>query len=172
MWKEIKVLIGILAVAVILAGGWMALQNKQPESSGVTISTDRAKYEQGENITIRARNDLDVPILYSDSIRFWGIERFEDGKWKKVRFQLTEKGINESCYIALYERLPPAEMKSNSTLSQKWNQRICPYEGSTVEYIGTGRYRFTFYYGFERSSESAYKISNPRKIHSNEFIIG
>ena len=149
----------------------------------VTIATDKTEYEQGELIKITVRNDLDVPILYYDSERFWGIEYLEDEEWKNLAyergggFQLTKEDINDICYIGLDERMPPVEMKSYSTLSQQWNQRICPFgegdlgEPRFVEYIGTGRYRLIFYYGFEISNEDPHKTSNQKTIYSNEFTI-
>ena len=187
-WKFLLIII----LVIVVGGGilWCCLKFQEikfspikSEEKGVTITTDKTEYEQGEVIKINVKNSLDVPILYYDSERFWGIEYLEDEEWKNPEyesgggFQLTEENINDICYIKLYERMPPAEMKSDSTLSQQWNQRICPFgegdpgEPRFVKYIGTGHYRLIFYYGFEIADEDLYKISNQKTIYSNEFTI-
>jgi hypothetical protein len=186
MKKDKKKWIWIVSIIVliILIGIWWVWSSQIfSKIQEVTITTDKTEYEQGELIKITVRNGLDVPILYYDNERFWGIEYLEDEEWKNPEyergggFQLTKENINDICYIRLYERIPPVEMKSYSTLLQQWNQRICPFgegdpgEPRFVKYIGTGRYRLIFYYGFEISNEDPYKISNQKTIYSNEFTI-
>ncbi len=152
--------------------------------SGVIISTDKTKYDKGEIIKIVVNNKLDTSILYySGGGKFWGIEYFKDDKWINPAyesgggFQLTEKNLGDSCYIALYERESPSEFKPQTNLSSQWNQKICPLgtaspaEPRIVKYIGGGQYRLTFTYGFEISSDDPYKLSGFKTVYSNSFTI-
>ena len=152
--------------------------------SGVIISTDKTKYDKGEIVKIIVNNKLDMSILYySGGDKFWGIEYLKDDKWINPAyesgggFQLTEKNLGDSCYIALYERESPSEFKPQTNLSSQWNQKICPFgtaspaEPRIVKYIGGGQYRLTFTYGFETSSDDPYKLSDFKTVYSNSFTI-
>lgn len=155
----------------------------QESIPSVTIETDKTEYMQGETIYIAVKNGLNVPILYYGGERLWGIEYFENNTWKNRDyekgggFQLAGGNINDSCYIRLYERMPPDKMDANNTISLTWNQKICPYgegdpsEANFVSYIGRGRYRLMFYYGFGASSNDSFKIANIITVYSNEFTI-
>jgi|GEM_PF-1452564 len=150
----------------------------------VAISIDKTEYSKDEIIKIVVSNNLDKPILYfGDGDRFWGIEYFKNGKWVNAGyeegggFQLTDEKIGDVCYIVFYERSLPVELKSGSSLSNQWNQKICPFgilnpvDPKAVKYIGNGQYRLTFIYGFEVSSDDPYKLSNFQTVYSNIFTI-
>ncbi|MFH1781802.1 MAG: hypothetical protein ABH835_04280, partial [Patescibacteria group bacterium] len=152
--------------------------------SEITISTDKDQYSKGEIINIIVKNGLDKSVLYSSGgDRFWGIEYFNDNEWidpgfeEDGGFQLTEENLGDDCYIALYEGMPPVKLESQSNISSQWNQKICPFgsespaEPRTVKYIGSGKYRLVFNYGFEISENDPYRISDFQKIYSNIFII-
>lgn len=157
------------------------IQTTTPE---VTISTDRNDYDKGEILNIIVKNGLDKSILYSSSgDRFWDIEYFENGIWKKFGyegregFQLANENIGDTCYIVLYERMPPTELKSQSSISSQWNQKICflgtgnPAEPRIVRYIESGKYRLVFNYGFEISENDPFRLSEIKTIYSNTFTI-
>jgi len=150
----------------------------------VTISTDKNDYDKGEIINIIVKNGLDKPILYfSGGDRFWGIEYFKDDKWINPAyesdggFQLTEENLEDNCYVTLYERMPPSELKSQSSISSQWNQKICPFgtgspaEPRTVRYIDNGQYRLVLNYGFEISDDDPYRLLEIKTIYSNTFTI-
>lgn len=182
----------ILLGVVIVGIGFNSSRSEQitpsasngSNKSGVIISTDKTEYDKGGIIKIVVRNQFDTSVLYfSGGDRFWGIEYFKDNKWvnpayeKGGGFQLTEKNVGESCYVALYERMPPVELKSGSTLSGQWNQKICPFgttgpdEPKTVKYIEKGQYRIVFIYGFKVSSDDPYRLSDFQTVYSNSFTI-
>ncbi len=190
-----KLVITILSAIVIIGIGLIIFYTSRPKQitppisdnsnkSGVIISTDKIEYDKGEIIKIVVNNKLDTSILYySDGDRFWGIEYFKDNKWidpgyeEGGGFQLTEENIGDACYIALYERMPPVELKSGVSISHQWNQKICPFgtaspaEPRIVGYIEGGQYRLTFTYGFEISSDDPYRLSDFQTIYSNSFTI-
>jgi len=152
--------------------------------SGVVISTDRTEYAKGEIIKVIVTNKLNTSVFYSTAgDRFWGIEYFKNNKWvnpayeRDGNFQLTKKDIGETCYIALYERMPPVELKSGSALQGQWNQKVCPFganpptEERTVKYIENGQYRIIFIYGLEVSHDDPYQLSKFQTISSNNFTI-
>ncbi len=99
MTIKIKILIGILII-VILASGWW-IWNKQKigityKTESVTITTDKTKYNQGEEIKLTIKNDLDKSIWYEDystiNYSFLGIEKFEKGKWEPlIKFKFDEE---------------------------------------------------------------------------------
>lgn len=155
-------------------------QNK----SEITIFTDKNQYTEGEIIDIVVKNELDKSILYSNGgDKFWGVEYFKDNEWidpgfeEDGGFQLTEENLGDNCYIALYERISPIKLELQSNISSQWNQKICPFgtespaEPRTVKYIGSGKYRLVFNYGFEISENDPYTISDFQKIYSNIFTI-
>lgn len=191
-----KKLIFIILLGIIIIGiGLLIFNISRPKqitppisnnsnNSGVIISTDKTEYNKGEIIKIVVNNKLDTSVLYSSGgDRFWSIEYFKDGKWidpgyeEGGGFQLTEKNVGETCYIALYERMPPVELKSGSNLSGQWNQKICPFGTASpadpriVRYIERGQYRLTFIYGFEISSDDPYRLSDFQTVYSNSFTI-
>lgn len=148
------------------------------------ISVDKTAYDEGEIIKIVVNNNLDTPILYySGGDRFWGIEYLKDGEWidpsyeEGGGFQLTDENIGSACYVALYERMPPIELKSGDNISHQWNQKICPFgtasptESRIVSYIESGQYRLTFNYGFEISDDDPYRLSDFKTVYSDSFTI-
>ncbi|MEM4181782.1 MAG: hypothetical protein QXX68_01350 [Candidatus Pacearchaeota archaeon] len=155
-----------------------------PSTSEVSISTDKNNYDKGEIINIFVKNGLNKPILYyGGGNRFWGIEYFNGSDWinntyeKGSGFQLTKGSIGDDCYIILYEREYPSEIKSQDSLWTQWNQKICPFETEdlakprSVRYIERGLYRLIFHYGFEISQDAPFKILNVKTIYSNNFTI-
>jgi len=135
-------------------------------------------------IKIVVDNKFDTPILYDGGgDRFWGVEYFKDDEWTNLAykesggFQLTEENIGDTCYITFYERVPLAELKPGSSLSNQWSQKICPFgtadpaEPRTVRYIESGRYRFTFVYGSGTTNNDSFRLSDSKTAYSNSFII-
>ncbi len=195
MTSNKKLIIIILLGIVIIGIGLLVFNILRPKQitppisnnsnkSGVIISTDRTEYDKGEIIKIVVNNKLNTSILYySGGDRFWGIEYFKNNKWidpgyeEGGGFQLTEEDIGAACYIALYERMPPIELKSGDSISHQWNQKICPFgtvspaEPKIVRHIEGGQYRLTFTYGFETSSDDPYKLSAFQTIYSDSFTI-
>lgn len=153
----------------------------EPVDKEITISTDKTEYEQGEEIKIAVNNGLDKSILYSGwGCRFWDIEYYKNGNWINPNdgFQLTEENIGNYCLIVLYERTSPEEeLLSQVNLTTEWNQKICPFETEDpdrlkiVRYIESGKYRLVFSYGFEIDSNDEFRISESKKVYSNEFTI-
>ena len=162
--------------------------NTAQNSIKVTISTDKNDYNEGENIGIVVKNGFDNPILHYDGRGdlFWSLEYFKDDKWINLaykgdgNFQLTEKDVGDNCYIILYERRGPVELEPHSSISNQWNQKICPFgtnvtkspaEPRVVKYIGNGKYRFIFIYGFEISEDDPFKLSETKTVYSDTFTI-
>ena len=191
-----KLVITILSAIVIIGIGLIIFYTSRSKQitppisdnsnkSGVIISTDKAEYNKGEVIKIVVNNNLDKSILYSSGgDKFWGIENYKENKWLDPGleagggFQLTEENIGDACYyIALYERMPPVELKSGVSISHQWNQKICPLgtaspaEPRIVGYIEGGQYRLTFTHGFKISSDDPYRLSDFQTIYSNSFTI-
>jgi len=182
MVNRIKFLFVVVVICLVSISSVYAENGS--DKSGVIISTDKTEYNKVEIIKIVVCNQFDTSVLYcSGGDRFWDIEYFKDNKWmhpayeKGGGFQLTEKNVGESCYVALYERMPPVELKSGSTLSGQWNQKICPFgttgpdEPKTVKYIEKGQYRIVFIYGFTVSSDDPYRLSDFQTVYSNSFTI-
>lgn len=189
--------ISVIVFLIVVGGLFFLLNNKNRrkgietdsqisdlESSDVVVSTDKTEYNKGEIIKVTIKNNLATSILYSkDGDRFWDVEYFENGEWTNSDhaaigggFQLTEEDVGEDCYILFYERGFPVELKPGETLSDQWNQKICPYKSSpykpsTVTLAKSGQYRFTFTYGFEISSDDPFRISDPKIVYSNSFTI-
>ncbi len=151
---------------------------------GVTISTDKNVYSKGEIINIAVKNGLGRSIwYYGGADRVWGIEYFQDGRWvnpvyeESGGFQLTEKKVGDACYVVLYERMHPSELKPNAALTGQWNQKICPFEPRnpseprTVRYMASGKYRLTFHYGLGISDSDPLQITEAKTAHSSAFTI-
>jgi len=105
-----KILIGILVIGIILAGGFWIWNEyfrpvpisgtpSLPKISVVTITTDKTEYEQGEMVNITMFNTLDHPtVVLSSSFSldetkrksygqgaFLGfLEKFKNGIWIKI----------------------------------------------------------------------------------------
>lgn len=124
----------------------------------VTITTDKTGYEQGEEIKLTIKNNLeDKSIWYEDysiiDLSFWKIEKFEKGKWISKEFRLpslyehytpeykisflvgedkVEKGEDICCYpvATVYDAFPfdVKELKPNSEIFYKWTQKNCLME--------------------------------------------
>lgn len=174
--------ITIIVVSIVLISFYFTPDIKA--TSDLTISTDKIDYNEGEIINIVVKNELDKPILYYNGAdKFWGIEYLKESNWinpayeKGGGFQLTEEGIGDDCYILLYERGYPLELKSQSSISSQWNQKICPFgtgspaEPRAIKYIGSGEYRLVFNYGFEISDDDPFRILDYKTIYSNNFNI-
>jgi hypothetical protein len=155
-----------------------------PNTTTVTISTDKLMYSTSEIISISVRNGLTEPILYSSyGDRIWGIEYFENDKWINNAeqgdggFQITEEEVGTDCYITLYELAGPSELVAKDGIITEWTQVICPYDTHSIEeprqtrYIESGTYRLLFYYGFETEADNPFMILNPQTAYSNTFVI-
>lgn len=241
MNKKIKILVGILAALILVAGGWSIWRNlkcglgyhnlfcnksckvdndckftcgcgainkneichdegtvydcvaqevkcekgkcvegEEIISEGVTITTDKVDYEQGETIRITVRNNLDREIWYSEGCRidFGVLYRLEDDYWKDVLFSfpLEWKG-NETCELILCERVEPVEIKPNSEISQEWRlEKICEWPLGFVQggpkpepkMIETGTYKVSFVYGLDKEYLD---LLDTETIYSKEFTI-
>ena len=74
MDSKIKILIGILVVGIVVIGAcwiWNNLSQKTTQQviqknriQGVTITTDKTEYEQGETIKLTVRNNFNKRIWY------------------------------------------------------------------------------------------------------------
>ena len=190
--KTILIILSAIIVIGIIVMAFYVSKPKQvtpsiPDtktSREVIISTDKNEYDKGEIINIVVDNGLSIPILYYSGVeRFWGLEYFKNNEWmypnygSGADFQLTEKNVGDNCYILLYERTYPPELKSQSNISGQWNQKICPYgtgspaEPRTVKYIEGGKYRLIFNYGFEISDGDPFELSDINTVYSNTFTI-
>lgn len=73
--------------------------------------------------------------------------------------------------------MPPSELELQSTITDQWNQKMCPLgtespaEPRTVKYIESGKYRLILKYGFEISDDDPYEISDFQETYSNVFTI-
>ena len=153
----------------------------------VTIKTDKKEYEQGEIIEITIRNNLDKEIFggYCHNILSdWTLQKLVDGSWKEIPFWLPlfdNKNKKEYCVSSFSPEQPACTKKwePHSEVVQRWNQKICPYEKSSIKkpiLIEKGVYRLAFTYGFQvvfKPPEFSWfaKIKDPKVIYSNEFII-
>jgi len=180
----IIIFIGLILISVYILKPKISIPQTSNtlNKSEIIISTDKDQYTEGEIIEIVVKNGLNKSILYSsEGDRFWEIEYFKDNEWVDLTiekgFQLTEENLDDDCYIALFERMPPVKLESQSNISSQWNQKICPFgtespaEPKTVKYIGSGKYRLVFNYGFKILEDDPYRISDFQKIYSNIFII-
>jgi hypothetical protein len=184
-------IIGIIIIGIIILLLYISKPNQITPltqtpitNSEVTISTDKNTYNQGEVISITVNNGLGENILYnSGGDRFWGIEYYEAGEWKKFGyedrqgFQLADDNIGDDCYIALYELSYPIELQTQSSLKSQWNQKICPFGSKgpdkprIIQFIEPGKYRFTFSYGFEMYENDPFRILKPNTVYSDTITI-
>ncbi|MFH0892182.1 MAG: hypothetical protein V1867_05370 [Candidatus Falkowbacteria bacterium] len=154
-----------------------------PPAAEISISTDKKIYGSGETINIIIKNGLEENVFYSpDGDRVWEMEYLEKSEWKKLGygghegFQLTDEPLNNECYIALYEQVPPVALKTGAKINAAWDQKICPFnaggfsEASVVRYIEGGEYRFAFQYGYSLYDNDML-IFEPEIIYSESFII-
>ena len=143
---------------------------------GVTITTDKTEYEQGDRVKIIVTNNLDYLVtpgvgnLRPD--RFLGenygiglIEKFEDDKWVAIEPVWRCESEFSSCFTeCLYEY----SFRPGETRVFEWDQtvRICNKLERTekIENAGAGKYRVASSIWFTK--ERTYKT-----IYSNEFTI-
>lgn len=154
----------------------------------VSISTDKNIYQEGEAIAIKVKNESGKDVFYLDpGGKFWSVEYFKDGKWERYGlgdgisdFQLTdpEKEIGDQCVFIQFEMPTPNKLAPQSQISIQWDQKICSLgsssgrgSGGVVEYIGKGKYRISFYYGFDLLDDQIIYESSGNIVHSESFII-
>lgn len=191
-----EIAIGIILVLAIIIGGifWFRSEEKKlfkiepdqaatstiSEDSSVIIYTDKNNYKEGEPIIIVAKNNLNEKIIYHSVGKFWNIEYFEEGVWKKFGydgrrgfFQLADEDVGSACNLVFYELRHPSVLESKSNLETSWDQRICPFDEKISQYIGSGKYRFSFIYGFktQNSNELGFRIIKPETVYSDAFEI-
>src|SRR3989339_67905 len=154
-----------------------------PPAAEISISTDKKIYSSGETINIIIKNGLEENIFYyPGGDRVWEIEYLEKSEWKKFGyggregFQLTDERLGDSCYIALYEQVPPMALGTGLKISTAWDQKICPFkeggfsEASVVRRIESGEYRLAFQFSFNLH-DNAQLLFEPEIIYSDSFII-
>ncbi len=181
MDKRIKILIGILALGIILIGGFWIWNNYQPieesEEQQVTIITDKTEYEQGEEIKITIKNNLEKGIYFHTSfiMPFSTIflEGYKDGKWLDCDelncniYGLAFVAGDQSPYIKMKTatRLVPGDEFSFTTW---WTV------GEDLNFTVAEKYRFRLEYYSEKISkrttwEEFRTLENA--AYSNEFTI-
>ncbi len=134
-----------------------------PAVKEVTITTDKAEYEQGENVKITIKNDSKkmyaISQGYGSSFSL-AVEKM-DNNW--VEIVNTEKcpcgAVCESLHLSI--------LKSGETIKDSWNQKdiICDSNNSISEQVIPGKYRIKIILN------PLYKSKNIEKIYSNEFTI-
>lgn len=193
----------LLLSALLLTAGCVNSSPVPPPASPITttaapaippsvaMTTDKTEYAQGEIVTLKITNGLDVPVWYigypQRDLAFWTIEKARNGKWQPldVRLPLRE-GAREVCRIILYEQPvgAVAEIRPHADLGYEWDQKICadgpvtePFE---PEWIGKGRYRFAFRYSPDtvksedirtKPWKRAVELGEQKTLYSNEFVL-
>jgi hypothetical protein len=181
-------IIALVMIPLILGN---SMKNATAETPSISMATERTQYVRGELIKLVVTNNLDIPIWYigypQPDLIFWTIERAKDNGWHSVGFRLPliEAG-KEVCRIAMYEQPIGAviELKSQSVLLYRWNQKICPvkrvpepFEPETIE---RGRYRFVLRYSLKTVKSENIKtepwkrpveVGEIKVAYSNEFVL-
>ena len=165
-------LLSILLVIFFLAAGFFGYQwwqikgelGRQIEQ-GVTITTDKKEYQQGEIVKITIKNNLDKPIWYIKEIcdpSCCALYKWENNEWKFVKvpfpcavFTPPPPGMKR--WTIIPDKLNPGE-----EIRKEWNTE-------KDEFIEPGTYRFSFFYGLTK--DFYYRKNREKIIYSNEFII-
>lgn len=149
MTTKIKILIGVLVVGVVLIGVWW-IWNSQiyPETQEVTITTDKAEYEQGETVKITLKNNLKESIFshIGSGTPIFCIEYVERktarGNWEKLLAQGQYPYV-----LSSKPRDVPKEIKpGQSAIFEWWKPSIFINETSKSIQAGPGIYRLVILY--------------------------
>jgi hypothetical protein len=159
---EKKRSVGILVVvSILLCGWWVWSPQIYAKAQEVTVTTDKAEYEQGETVEITVRNSLNKSIWYVKETcpsSCCNLFRWENNEWRNL-------GDPMPCiYVALPPKggphfSQPAELKPEGSISKQWDMTI---GGKLAESV---KYRFSFYYGLTKDSYTE------KTIYSNGFAI-
>ncbi len=158
MNSKMKILIGILVIAIVLIGGWRVWSPQiYAGAQEVTITTNKTEYEQGEAINYTVKNMSDHPIWFPP-------------------YLVIEKNLNNG-QVRGFSTLPclgpgrvreapqPIKIESAEEYNSSWNQIFCDDRVSKNVTAPLGIYRVRFLYSDERS------IEYPKSVYSNEFTI-
>ncbi|MDD5108175.1 MAG: hypothetical protein PHC29_01510 [Candidatus Omnitrophica bacterium] len=174
-----KILIVILIFSIVLIGElWICNKPIFAENQGVTITTDKTEYSQGDTVTIIGRNGLDKSIWGFNSCGgrpFWGLQKLTDGTWKNLDLCLPLKNKKDwECIMVLCERSEPRELKSKLEIKDEWhitffcdfiNEKGILLDKPKERIIKKGIYRLVLSYVFDEDS------IDREIIYSNEFKI-
>jgi len=158
-----KILIGILVIGIVLIGGW-----RVSGARGVTITTDKTEYKQGESVKITLKNDLKKSIFshIGSGTPVFCIEYVERktpaGNWEELFAQCQYPHC-------IYDIDAPGEIKPGQSKTLEWKPLI--YIDGTLKRIqaGSGIYRLISLYqirGGPSSENWEWKTTK-----SNEFTI-
>jgi len=138
-------------------------------SQGVTITTHKTEYGQGEIVKIIVKNDLDYMIGLIAV--FTEIEKLDDGIWANI-WSWSSSGYRCSCDPTCYFGVIP-EIEPNVEMPLEWNQKMWTYcdphatfgdlKDSTFVLATSGKYRIA---AKIRTIDNKIYI-----INSNEFTI-
>lgn len=129
----------------------------------VSITTDKTEYEQGGEIKITVKNNLDKSIWYVKKMcpsSCCNLFKLEDSEWKNL-------GNSIPCMVM--DQLPSGtpyyfkadELKPGESITKQWESRA-----KWGKYVfGSGKYRFSFFYGLSKDNYTE------KTIYSNEFTI-
>lgn len=181
----------IISLLIITLLAWFSVPSGTATSPPIIMATDKTHYARGETVTLKATNNLDIPIWYIDypqrDLVFWTIERAKDNGWHSLDFRLPLiEGGREVCRIVMYERPIGVimDLKPHSDLLYEWNQRICLIkilkESTEPEMFESGRYRFLLRYSLdtvklENAETQPWKrpidLGEIEVVYSNEFVL-
>ena len=157
-----KILIGILVTGVVLIGGWWV-----SGARGVTITTDKTEYKQGESVKITLKNNLKKSIFshIGSGTPDFCIEYIERkapaGNWESLFAQPQPPHY-------IFDIDTPAEIKPGQAEIFEWRPLI--YIDGTLKRIqaGSGIYRLISLYQIKgRSAENR----EWKTTKSNKFTI-
>lgn len=152
---------------LILALGFLVWRSNKPNAplivpaKGVTVTTDKKEYNQGENIKITMKNNLKetifshagsgTPVFAIDHIE----RRISNRNWETL--SARRKGV-------MYDIDAPREIKLGQSATFEWKPWL--YKESSDELIqaGPGRYRLLLLY-------EDYLKTEWKSVYSNEFTI-
>lgn len=179
MTSAIKILIGILVLAVILIAGWWVWKSYlkpqlQPSvmptppqftEGKVTLTTDKSEYETGEEVRITLRNGWDIPIFYLKGFKHcsnkpYRVYKLNDEDWQDI--------TPPSPCLTILEAGKPVFEQLNSYSSAEfiWDSRVYDKDTNDEKKAFPGTYRFSVEYrGFITATKT------PKTIYSNEFRI-
>jgi hypothetical protein len=156
---KMKILMAIFAAGFILT---------HAEAQEITITTDKAEYEQGESVKLTLENKLEVSIFSHIASGTPGacIEHIERktpaGDWERLFTRCQDP-------YCIYDIDAPGEMKPGESKTFEWKPLI--YINGTQERIeaGPGTYRFVSLYQIR---EAPYPENwGWKTVRSNEFVI-
>lgn len=159
-------LIALMAIGIMLAGGWWVWSNRplpkvgQPLKLEATISTDKTEYRQGETVKITVKNNTEKEKKTCSP--FYTVESFDGEKWIEIKKTLCPCEV--VCRLATYIILQPTRLTE-----YEWEQREewCsnPSRISTTisNQVPAGRYRIKSYIGAMKGE--------CKEIYSSEFTI-